>query len=100
MYSDWVSIASFGLCIVLHVHCVGPFLFLILMKCGIVLCVLCHFFFLQFIFDLQSGDIFGSLADLGWMAGHSSVVYGPLCNGATTVLFESVATYPDCGTCK
>ena len=37
------------------------------------------------------------MADLGWIAGHSSVVYGPLCNGATTVLFESVATYPDCG---
>ena len=37
------------------------------------------------------------MADLGWITGHSSVVYGPLCNGATTVLFESVATYPDCG---
>ena len=37
------------------------------------------------------------MADLGWIAGHSSVVYGPLCNGGTTVLFESVATYPDCG---
>ena len=97
MYSNWVSIASFGLCIVLHVHCVGPFLLPILMKCSV--CAV-SFFFLQFIFDFQSGDIFGSLADLGWMAGHSSVVYGPLCNGATSVLFESVATYPDCGTCK
>ena len=37
------------------------------------------------------------MADLGWMAGHSSVVYGPLSNGVTSVLFESVATYPDCG---
>ena len=53
--------------------------------------------FLQFIFDLKPGDIFGCMADIGWVAGHSSVVYGPLCNGATTVLFESVATYPDCG---
>jgi len=51
----------------------------------------------QFIFNFQPGDIFCCLADLGWVAGHSSVVYGPLCNGATTVLFESVATYPDCG---
>ena len=68
------------------------------MKCGknVVLCAL-HDFFLQFIFDFQPEDVFGSLADLGWMAGHSSVVYGPLCNGATTVLFESVATYPNCG---
>ena len=38
------------------------------------------------------------MADLGWITGHSSVVYGPLCNGTTTVLFESVATYPNCGT--
>ena len=37
------------------------------------------------------------MADLGWITGHTSVVYGPLCNGATSVLFESVATYPDCG---
>ena len=51
----------------------------------------------QFVFNLQPGDIFCCLADLGWVAGHTSVVYGPLCNGVTTVLFESVATYPDCG---
>ena len=37
------------------------------------------------------------MADLGWITGHTSVVYGPLCNGVTTVLFESVASYPDCG---
>ena len=54
-------------------------------------------FSLQFIFDLKPGDIFGCMADLGWMTGHSSVVYGPLSNGVTTVLFESVATYPGCG---
>ena len=52
---------------------------------------------MQFIFDLKPGDIFGSLADLGWVAGLSSVVYAPLCNGATSVLFESVDTYPDRG---
>ena len=60
--------------------------------------ILLIFSSLQFIFNFQSGDIFGCLADLGWIAGHTSVVYGPLCNGATTVLFEGVATYPNCGT--
>ena len=62
-----------------------------------VLCCYQQSFLLQFIFDLQPGDIFGCLADLGWVAGHASVVYGPLCNGVTAVLFESVATYPNCG---
>ena len=52
---------------------------------------------MQFIFDFQPGDIFGCMADLGWITGHTGVVYGPLSNGVTTVLFESVATYPDCG---
>ena len=37
------------------------------------------------------------MADLGWITGHTGVVYGPLCNGVTTVLFEGVAAYPDCG---
>ena len=59
--------------------------------------VLHNNFSLQFIFDLKPGDIFGYMADLGWITGHSSVVYGPLSNGVTSVLFESVATYPDCG---
>ena len=62
-----------------------------------VLCCYQQCLFLQFIFDLKPGDIFGCLADLGWVAGHTSVVYGPLSNGVTAVLFESVATYPDCG---
>ena len=42
----------------------------------------------QFMFNSQPGDVFGCVADLGWMAGHTCVVYGPLCNGETTVLFE------------
>ena len=48
-------------------------------------------------FDYQPGDVFACVADLCWITGHSYVVYGPLCNGATTVLFESTATYPDAG---
>ena len=51
----------------------------------------------QFAFDYNPGDIFGCVADVGWITGHSYVVYGPLSNGATTVLFESVPTYPDPG---
>lgn len=46
-------------------------------------------------FDYHDGDIFGCLADVGWITGHSYVVYGPLANGATTVLFESTPTYPN-----
>ena len=49
-------------------------------------------------FDYQPGDVFACIADLGWITGHSYVVYGPLCNGATTVLFESTHTYPHAGT--
>ena len=44
-----------------------------------------------------STDIFGCLADVGWITGHSYVVYAPLCNGGTTVLFESTPIYPDPG---
>ena len=51
----------------------------------------------QQVFDYRKGDIFGCVADIGWITGHSYVVYGPLCNGATTVLFESIPTYPDPG---
>jgi len=45
-------------------------------------------------FDLQEGDVFACVADCGWITGHSYIVYGPLCNGVTTVLFESVPTHP------
>ncbi len=47
-------------------------------------------------FDLRDGDVFCCAADCGWITGHSYIVYGPLCNGATTTMFESVPTYPDC----
>lgn len=52
---------------------------------------------MQYVFDYQPGDIFSCVAVLGWITGHSYVVYGPLCNGATTVLFESIASYPKKG---
>jgi acetyl-CoA synthetase len=51
----------------------------------------------QMVFDYKENDIYGCLADIGWITGHSYVVYGPLCNGATTVLFESSPIYPDAG---
>ncbi len=51
----------------------------------------------RYVFDYRPGDIFACVADIGWITGHSYVVYGPLCNGATTVLFESTPTYPDAG---
>ena len=46
-------------------------------------------------FDYQEGDIFWCTADVGWVTGHSYIVYGPLANGATTLMFEGVPTYPD-----
>ncbi|XP_032072369.1 acetyl-coenzyme A synthetase 2-like, mitochondrial isoform X1 [Thamnophis elegans] len=49
------------------------------------------------VFGLKQDDIFGCVADIGWITGHSYVVYGPLCNGSTTVLFESTPVYPDPG---
>jgi len=49
------------------------------------------------IFDYKPGDIYACVADVGWITGHTYVVYGPLANGATTVLFESIPTYPDAG---
>src|SRR5450759_4343823 len=51
----------------------------------------------KYVFDYKDGDIFACAADIGWITGHSYVVYGPLLNGATTVLFESIPTYPDAG---
>ena len=49
------------------------------------------------VFDYHDGDIYACVADIGWITGHSYVVYGPLCNGATTLLFESIPLYPDAG---
>ncbi len=49
----------------------------------------------QYVFDYQEGDIYWCTADVGWVTGHSYIVYGPLANGATTVMFEGVPSYPD-----
>ncbi|MCP4135023.1 MAG: acetate--CoA ligase [bacterium] len=51
----------------------------------------------KLIFDYHDGDIYWCTADIGWVTGHSYIVYGPLANGATTVMFEGVPTYPDPG---
>ncbi len=48
----------------------------------------------KYIFDYHDGDIFWCTADIGWVTGHSYIVYGPLCNGATSVMFEGIPTYP------
>ena len=49
----------------------------------------------KYIFDYHEGDIYWCSADVGWITGHSYVIYGPLCNGATTLMFEGVPTYPN-----
>jgi acetyl-CoA synthetase len=51
----------------------------------------------QITFDYHEGDIYWCTADVGWVTGHSYIVYGPLANGATTLMFEGVPTYPDAG---
>ena len=51
----------------------------------------------EYTFDYHDGDIFWCTADVGWVTGHSYIVYGPLANGATTIMFEGVPTYPDAG---
>jgi acetyl-CoA synthetase len=51
----------------------------------------------KYVFDYHDGDVFWCTADVGWVTGHSYIVYGPLANGATTVMFEGVPTYPDAG---
>jgi len=51
----------------------------------------------KYVFDYRPGDIYACVADVGWITGHSYIVYGQLCNGATTFMFESVPTYPDAG---
>ena len=51
----------------------------------------------QYIFNYKEGDIYWCTADVGWVTGHSYIVYGPLSNGATTLVFEGVPTYPDAG---
>ncbi len=49
----------------------------------------------EYVFDYHDGDIYWCTADIGWITGHSYIVYGPLANGATTLMFEGVPTYPD-----
>ncbi|MEM7398902.1 MAG: acetate--CoA ligase [Pseudomonadota bacterium] len=49
----------------------------------------------EYIFDYHDGDIYWCTADVGWVTGHSYIVYGPLANGATTLMFEGVPNYPD-----
>ncbi|WPU64500.1 acetate--CoA ligase [Peredibacter starrii] len=51
----------------------------------------------RYIFDYHEDDVYFCTADVGWVTGHSYVVYGPLANGATSVLFESIPSYPDAG---
>ena len=52
----------------------------------------------QYVFDYHDGDIYWCTADVGWVTGHSYIVYGPLANGAITLMFEGVPTYPDSST--
>jgi acetyl-CoA synthetase len=49
----------------------------------------------QYVFDYQEGDVYWCTADVGWVTGHSYILYGPLANGATTLMFEGVPNYPD-----
>ena len=57
----------------------------------LVFCAMTH----QYIFDYHDGDVYWCTADVGWVTGHSYIVYGPLANGATTLMFEGVPNYPD-----
>ena len=51
----------------------------------------------KYVFDYHDGDMYWCTADIGWVTGHSYIVYGPLCAGATTIMFEGIPTYPDAG---
>jgi acetyl-CoA synthetase len=53
----------------------------------------------ELVFDLREDDVYWCTADVGWITGHTYVVYGPLANGATTVMFEGMPNYPDAGRC-
>ena len=53
----------------------------------------------RYVFDYHDGDIYWCTADVGWITGHSYIVYGPLANGATTLMFEGIPTYPDASRC-
>ena len=49
----------------------------------------------KYVFDYKDGELFWCTADVGWITGHSYIIYGPLSNGAKTLIFEGVPTYPD-----
>ena len=49
----------------------------------------------RYVFDYHDGDIYWCTADVGWVTGHTYIVYGPLANGATTLMFEGIPNYPD-----
>ena len=53
----------------------------------------------KYVFDYHDGDVYWCTADVGWVTGHSYIVYGPLANGATTLMFEGIPTYPDASRC-
>ena len=53
----------------------------------------------KYIFDYHDGDIYWCTADVGWVTGHTYIIYGPLANGATTLMFEGIPTYPDAARC-
>jgi acetyl-CoA synthetase len=53
----------------------------------------------KYIFDYQDNEVYWCTADVGWITGHSYILYGPLANGATTLMFEGVPTYPDASRC-
>ncbi|MEM6707353.1 MAG: acetate--CoA ligase [Pseudomonadota bacterium] len=53
----------------------------------------------KYVFDYHDGDVYWCTADVGWITGHSYIIYGPLANGATTLMFEGVPTYPDASRC-
>src|SRR5690606_19049237 len=57
----------------------------------LVFCAMTH----QYVFDYHDGEVYWCTADVGWVTGHSYIVYGPLANGATTLMFEGVPNYPD-----
>ncbi len=54
---------------------------------------------MEWVFDIQDDDTYWCTADIGWITGHTYIVYGPLAAGATTVMFEGVPTFPDAGRC-
>ena len=53
----------------------------------------------KYTFDYREGEVYWCTADVGWVTGHTYIVYGPLANGATSLMFEGVPTYPDAGRC-